>query len=630
MTISASYSPDTYAGNGVLDTFAITFAFLSDGDNIKVSIKVDSTGVVTEKTASTHYNVTGSNVVFTGGNIPASGETVIIELNPDYLQSTDYTENDNFPAETHETALDKVTLQNQLNKDLIDRSIKVDSAEDISSATLAVELPDSGTEIVTVTSSGASTSTATALGVVTTPISVANGGTGAATHTADAVLTGDSANAIVSETNITAPSGVLTVGNGATSAGQIDFLEDTDSGSNKTTLKGTDTMGGDRTLTLPDATDTLVGKATTDTLTNKTIDADGTGNVITNIGSSEIKSEIITGQSDTNIATGDFILYSDTDDSGNLKKDTVQGLLDLATVSSVDEVSQSVNQASHGFSVGDWLYLNSSTYTKAIATSAAAAEVIGVVSAVADTNNFTLQTAGLVTGLSGLTAGTVYFLSDSTAGAITATEPADTGEISKPCLIADTTTSGVILQMRGSEVGSGNQDWELISSATASSDSSVDFTGLSSTYFMYKLVIADYLPATDATDILFRTSTNNGSSYDSGASDYAWIWRYHAMTAATNSDDVGDNADSSIQIHNNQSNAANEKADYEILIFNPAGTSYTYIKTHGLLTNASGAPFSVEGGGLRLSAADVDAIRVLSSSGNIASGEFRLYGLRGA
>ncbi len=56
------------------------------------------------------------------------------------------------------------------------------------------------------------------------------------------------------------------------------------------------------------------------TLTGKTIDADATGNVITNIGSSEIKSEIITGFGTVTGISGDFVLISDTSDSGNLKK----------------------------------------------------------------------------------------------------------------------------------------------------------------------------------------------------------------------------------------------------------------------------------------------------------------------
>ena len=44
----------------------------------------------------------------------------------------------------------------------------------------------------------------------------------------------------------------------------------------------------DRSLTLPDATDTLIGKATSDVLTNKSYDADGTGNVLTNVNADEL------------------------------------------------------------------------------------------------------------------------------------------------------------------------------------------------------------------------------------------------------------------------------------------------------------------------------------------------------
>ena len=56
----------------------------------------------------------------------------------------------------------------------------------------------------------------------------------------------------------------------ATTAGKIEFLEGTNNGTNKATLIGPASTA-DVTLTLPSATDTLVGKDTTDTLTNKTL-----------------------------------------------------------------------------------------------------------------------------------------------------------------------------------------------------------------------------------------------------------------------------------------------------------------------------------------------------------------------
>ena len=62
----------------------------------------------------------------------------------------------------------------------------------------------------------------------------------------------------------------LQLKNGATSAGFIEFFEDSDNGTNKVTLIGPASTA-DITITLPDSADTLVGKATTDTLTNKTL-----------------------------------------------------------------------------------------------------------------------------------------------------------------------------------------------------------------------------------------------------------------------------------------------------------------------------------------------------------------------
>jgi hypothetical protein len=115
-----------------------------------------------------------------------------------------------------------------------------------------------------------------------------------------------------------------------------------------------------------------------------------------------------------------------------------------------------VTQATHGFVVGDVLYLNSSTYAKAIATAANTAEVVGMVSRVVSANIFELTICGEVTGLAGLTTGEVYFLSASAAGGITITEPTTVGQISLPIGVASSATALYVRPSRGVVIGAAN------------------------------------------------------------------------------------------------------------------------------------------------------------------------------
>ena len=60
-----------YTGDGSTSSFSFTFPYLKNAD---VKVHLDTV----EKTESTHYNISNTNIVFTSGNIPASGVDIHI------------------------------------------------------------------------------------------------------------------------------------------------------------------------------------------------------------------------------------------------------------------------------------------------------------------------------------------------------------------------------------------------------------------------------------------------------------------------------------------------------------------------------------------------------------------------
>ncbi len=112
-----------------------------------------------------------------------------------------------------------------------------------------------------------------------------------------------------------------------------------------------------------------------------------------------------------------------------------------------------VSQVSHGFTTGQAVYFNGTSWALAEANNASTLG-IAIVSYV-DTNDFYAYIQGSISGLSGLTAGQYYYLSDITAGLLTSAIPTSVNSYSNPMLLAMTSTSGIVLPFRPSAIDTG-------------------------------------------------------------------------------------------------------------------------------------------------------------------------------
>lgn len=251
---------------------------------------------------------------------------------------------------------------------------------------------------------------------VTGVLPAANGGTGV---NSTATFPSSGTVAVLTDISASQLSGIVPGskgGTGVNNAGTLTY------GTNNITL----TTSGVTSLTLP-TSGTVVTESGSATLLNKQISSTAaiTGALTLPSGSEgQRPGSPVDGMVRYNTDSGSFEGRA----NGNWSGIGGGGTTDLIT------------QASHGFAVGDVLYLSGSTYTKAIATAANTAEVVGIVSRVVSSSQFEMTLSGEISGLiaSSFAEGTLpavgeaLFLSDSVAGKLTITEPSTIGYVSIP------------------------------------------------------------------------------------------------------------------------------------------------------------------------------------------------------
>lgn len=137
MTVETTLAREQYATNGTTGPWSVRFYFLED-DHLQV-IYTDEDGAEATLTLNADYTVTGAGDE-AGGTVTtttayASGGYITILRNVEPLQEVDLIDGDSLPAETLETAFDKLTMLAQQALEVTDRAL-VFAPSDTSGSTL--------------------------------------------------------------------------------------------------------------------------------------------------------------------------------------------------------------------------------------------------------------------------------------------------------------------------------------------------------------------------------------------------------------------------------------------------------------------------------------------------------------
>ncbi len=191
-------------------------------------------------------------------------------------------------------------------------------------------------------------------------------------------------------------------------------------------------------------------------------------------------------------------------------------------------------------------------------------------------------------------------------------------------------TAGQILRVNS---GATAPEWAtstapvLLATRTASggATATMDFTEFANlTYSRYVFVLKGVKPATDAVALTMRTSTNGGSSYDAGASDYQYV-ADSDKSAGGNTKIESLGATSIFLTTNSASDSVGNAAGDAgicgtVSLFNVVSATKAFVRAMLDYDNPDANLITCVASGKRATAQDTDAVRFLFSSGNVADG----------
>lgn len=168
----------------------------------------------------------------------------------------------------------------------------------------------------------------------------------------------------------------------------------------------------------------------------------------------------------------------------------------------------------------------------------------------------------------------------------------------------------------------------LLDVQTASSSATLDFTtGITSKFDEYEFHIQGLVPATASTALYMRISQDTGATFKAGASDYRYAFNVTVDDATNNP--FGSLGTTQIALTGAAiSNSSGRSLSGRVRLTKPAQSSYLKNISWGLETFTAVGYINSNGAGAYVTDANtIDAVRFLVSSGNIASGSIKLYGL---